>query len=611
VSPTTQRRTTEIRVGLGTCGVASGGLATRQALVDALNRAGEGLPVKVVGCNGMCHREPLIELVDAEGSGLLYGEVGPAEARELVEAHVTPRGFLRRTAQGLRRLTNRLIYGPSSLDKRLRVDPRSGDARAYLSKQRRVVLENCGRIDPTRIEEARAAGAYEGLRHCLNEWSPDEVLERIAQAGLRGRGGAGFPAAEKWKRARAQPGKHKYLICNADEGDPGAFMDRLLIESDPHRVLEGMAIAAYAIGAPEAYVYVRAEYPLAVERLRSAILAAEGDGLLGEGGLPLRVRILEGAGAFVCGEETAMLASIEGRRGTPRLRPPYPTENGLWGAPTCVNNVETYACVPWILRHGPEAFAAMGTRESKGTKVFALAGKIRRGGLIEVPMGITLREIVEDIGGGVPEGHHLKAIQIGGPSGGCVPASLADTPVDYEALRQAGAMMGSGGLVVLDETDCMVEVARFFLEFTQTESCGKCTFCRIGTKRMLEILERLCGGEGKPADIDALEELAHHVAEASLCGLGQTAPNPVLTTLRYFRDEYEAHAAGRCPAHKCKTLITYTISDRCIGCTLCHQYCPVEAIAARPYEQHEIDTDVCVRCGTCKRICPAEAVDVE
>jgi NADH-quinone oxidoreductase subunit F len=404
------------------------------------------------------------------------------------------------------------------------------------------------------------------------------------------------------------------MVCNGDEGDPGAFMNRMILESYPYRVMEGLAIAARCIGAREAYLYVRAEYPLAVRRVREAIARMEARGLLGEGlcggRWSLRVRVQEGAGAFVCGEETALIASIEGRRGMPRLRPPYPAEHGLWGKPTAVNNVETLAQVPWILRHGPEAFARLGTASSKGTKVFSLTGKVLRGGLIEVPMGITLREIVEEIGGGVAPGRTLKAVQIGGPSGGCLPASLCHLPVDYEALTGAGAIMGSGGLVVMDDRDCMVDIARYFLRFTQDQSCGQCTFCRVGTRRMLDILDRLCDGRGVPDDLAKLEALAAEVKRGSLCGLGQTAPNPVLTTLRYFREEYEAHAQGRCPAGKCAALIRYAVNDRCIGCTICAQRCPVNAIQPAPYRRHEIDAATCTRCDVCRQACPADAIEI-
>jgi NADH-quinone oxidoreductase subunit F len=486
---------------------------------------------------------------------------------------------------------------------------------AFLGKQKHLATEHCGNIDPIDIEEYQARDGFRALERCLKELTPEQVIDEIGRSGLRGRGGAGYPTGMKWASVRAASGDTKYAICNGDEGDPGAFMDRMILESYPYRVIEGMAIAAYAVGAHEGVFYIRAEYPLALQRVEQALRRCEERGILGDSvvgsGFGLRLRIMQGAGAFVCGEETALLASIEGRRGMPRLRPPYPAERGLWGKPTLVNNVETYALVPWIVRNGADAFASLGTRDSKGTKVFALAGKVARGGLVEVPMGTTVREIVEEIGGGIAGGKRFKAAQVGGPSGGCVPASLADTPVDYQALTAVGAIMGSGGLVVLDESDCMVDIARYFLEFTQDQSCGKCTYCRIGTRRMLDILERLCLGEGQKGDLEDLEQLALMVKKGSLCGLGKTAPNPVLSTLRYFRDEYEAHLQRRCPAGRCKALITYSITDDCIGCTLCAQHCPAGAIAMTPYEKHEIDAAKCVRCGTCMQVCPSEAVKVE
>jgi NADH-quinone oxidoreductase subunit F len=499
--------------------------------------------------------------------------------------------------------------------KRYPVDVRDRVVADFLESQKHIATEHCGVIDPVDLDEYIRKDGFKALRRCMDELSHEGVIAQIRRSGLRGRGGAGYLTHLKWSAVRDMNSSKKFLICNGDEGDPGAFMDRMLMESYPYRIIEGATIAAYAVGADEGYFYIRAEYPLALKRISAAMESCRQRGFLGDNILgsdfSLHLKIVAGAGAFVCGEETALMASVQGRRGMPRLRPPYPAKSGLWSKPTLINNVETYALVPWIIREGGDTFAQLGTADSKGTKVFALAGKIARGGLIEVPMGITIRRIIEEIGGGIGGGLKFKAVQIGGPSGGCVPEKLADISVDYESLTDAGAIMGSGGLVVLDESDCMVDIARYFLEFTQNQSCGKCTFCRIGTRRMLDILERLCEGDGRKGDIEELEHLAEMVQQGSLCGLGTTAPNPVLSTIKHFRDEYEAHIEKRCPAGVCKELITYSVTDDCVGCTLCAQHCPVEAIAMKPYEKHEIDTGKCVSCGTCKRVCPADAIKVE
>jgi NADH-quinone oxidoreductase subunit F len=588
----------EIRIGLGSCGVASGGEPVLTVLQQAAREAGSSGIVKTVGCNGMCHREPMVEVVERGGRVTLYGNVTAEVAREIAQTHIRPDRLSTRIRWSVAKLAEPSALAPFLFDRQ------SGFSRG----QKRIVLENCGEIDPLNIDDYLARDGYGALERCRTELSPEQVIAAITESGLRGRGGAGFPTGRKWSLGRGQPGAVKYVICNGDEGDPGAFMDRAVLESDPHRVLEGLAIAAHAIGAREGYFYIRAEYPLAVRHVREAIRQAAQRGYLDS----LRLEVREGAGAFVCGEETALIQSLEGQRGMPRLRPPYPVERGFRGRPTIINNVETLACVPWIIRHGAEAFAALGTNTSRGTKVFALAGKINRGGLVEVPMGATIRDVVENIGGGIKNGRQFKAVQLGGPSGGCIPERLADTPIDYDALVKTGAIMGSGGLVVLDDRDCMVDMARFFLRFTQAESCGKCTFCRIGTKRMLEILERLCAGNGRPDDLEKLEVLADYVSRGSLCGLGQTAPNPVVTTLRYFREEYEAHLHDRrCPAGRCPALIRYKVTENCIGCTLCAQVCPVGAIGWRPYEKHEVDDKLCTRCDMCRQVCQDDAIEVE
>jgi len=605
----------EIRIGLGSCCMARGSGHVRQALMDAVRDAGAGAVVKCVGCVGMCHQTPLVEVLPPDGPRGLYARVQAEDARDIVLKHFPPRRLTDRLRHQVTRGLDVLLTGLETRPAdRTRLDEADAPVRTFQGPQRHIATEHCGHIDPTNLEEYLAHDGFQALRSCLESRSPEEVIETIRASGLRGRGGAGFPTGQKWQRVRQAAGAPKYIVMNGDEGDPGAFMDRMILESYPYRVLEGMTIAATTVGAEEGILYIRAEYPLAVARVGEAIRSMEEAGYLGENilgtGRRLTLRIMQGAGAFVCGEETALLESIMGRRGMPRFRPPYPADAGLWGKPTLVNNVETYALVPWIIRNGAEAFAALGTDRSKGTKVFAMAGKVERVGLIEIPMGITIRQIVEEIGGGVAGGRRFKAVQIGGPSGGCVPEHLADVPVDYEALIEVGAMMGSGGLVVLDDTDCMVDIARYFLSFTQDQSCGRCTPCRVGTRRMLDILERLCEGRGKKGDLEELESLARYIKQASLCGLGKTAPNPVLSTLTYFRDEYEAHLDGRCPAGRCQALITYTITDRCIGCTRCAQHCPTEAIEMRPYERHEIDPEKCIRCDTCRQVCPVDAVDV-
>jgi len=600
----------EIRIGLGSCGIASGAQQVRTALDDAVSSLGGGAAVKSVGCSGLCHREPLIEVIE-DGHHALYGNVLPEDVRKVVRTHVKPRGILRKVREEIRDAKARLLddraWDP--------ITERRVDTTPYMKKQVRVVLENCGGIDPLSLEDYRKREGMRALEKCLKSLSPQEVIDQVRSAGLRGRGGAGFPTAVKWDITRRSPGTPKYVICNGDEGDPGAFMDRAVLEADPFRVIEGLAIAAYAVGSGEGFLYVRREYPIAVRHVRAAIETAEKHGFLGDRifgtQFSFKLHMREGAGAFVCGEETALIQSIEGQRGMPRLRPPYPAQSGLWGKPTLINNVETLARLPWIFRRGPEAFAAMGTAKSKGTKVFSLVGKVNRGGLIEVPMGISIREIVEEIGGGIKGGRQFKAVLAGGPSGGCIPARLADTRIDFEELASTGSIMGSGGLVVLDDCDCAVDIARYFLNFTQNESCGKCTYCRVGTKRMLEILERICQGKGKEEDLHTLDELSMRIKKGSLCGLGQTAPNPVLTTLRYFRDEYEAHIReGRCPAASCKALIHYRVLDSCTGCTLCAQACPAGAIQARPYMRHEVADDLCTRCGMCVTACPENSIEV-
>ena len=582
----------EIKVGLGTCGISAGAKMVYNEFKDKLTQNNLDIEVKQTGCMGMCYNEVLVEVVD-DGDSYLYSKVSPDNVEKIVNEHIIGNHPV-----------NEWI---ATTRKNIKKDP-------FFKKQKRIVLQYCGIIDPGSIDDYIKYDGYKAIKKVIQNYSQLEVIDIISKSGIRGRGGGGFPTGVKWKFSYEAHGDSKYIICNADEGDPGAFMDRSVLEGNPHSVLEGMMIAGYAIGAQEAYIYIRAEYPLALKRLKTAISSCEKRGYLGENifgsDVNFTIKIKEGAGAFVCGEETALIASIEGKRGVPRLRPPFPAHKGLWQKPTNINNVETFANIPWIILNGADKFAAMGTEKSKGTKVFALAGKIARSGLAEVPMGMTINEIVYDIGGGITDNKKFKAVQIGGPSGGCIPASMGDMKIDYEEVTKTGAIMGSGGLIVLDNTTCMVDLAKYFLNFTQNESCGKCTFCRIGTKRMLEILERITLGKGKENDIDLLEDLAEKIKNSSLCGLGQTAPNPVLTTIKYFRDEYEAHIfEKRCPAHSCAALLTYTINENCTGCTLCAKKCPVNAISGEVKEIHEIDQDACIKCGLCVNACKVGAID--
>lgn len=582
----------KIVIGAGSCGIAAGAHKVQTAFEAILAEKNLDLTIEQTGCIGTCYLEPIVDLIAEDGKKLTFVNVTTADARRIVEDYVLGEDELKD-----------LQISDSDL--------------TMIGKQKRIVLRNSGIIDPERIEDYQAVDGYLAAKKCLTELTPEEIIETVKIAGLKGRGGAGFPTWFKWDAARKSPGKTKYMVCNADEGDPGAFMDRSVLESDPHALIEGMLIGAKAIGANEGVIYVRAEYPLAIVRLQKAIDQARENGFLGndifETGFDFDLRIKAGAGAFVCGEETALIASLEGERGMPRLKPPFPAQKGYWNAPTNINNVETFANVPWIFRNGGEAYAALGTAESKGTKVFALTGKVKRGGLVEIPMGLTLRDVIYEIGGGIKADIAFKAVQMGGPSGGCIPASLLDTQIDYAEITKTGAIMGSGGMVVMDENTCMVDMARFFLDFTCKESCGKCTYCRVGTTRMLEILNRITQGEGLDGDIELLEELCYKIKDGSMCGLGQTAPNPVLTTIKYFRNEYEDHIYHKkCTAKSCKPLLTYTIDkEKCVGCGACKKNCPVDAITGEKKKVHEISQDICIKCGKCFSVCKFDSVIID
>jgi NADH-quinone oxidoreductase subunit F len=578
----------KVVVGLGSCGIAAGANKVLNVLKEEIEGKGLDIDLKITGCVGSCHLEPIVDIYDDNGHLDRYVKVSSDKVLDLLDKAIR-----------------------KEIDKSLII---SNEDMESHKKQVRIATENCGYINPEDISDYIAVGGYEGLKKALN-MTQEEVIEEVKIAGLRGRGGAGFPTWFKWNAAYREKATPKYMVCNADEGDPGAFMDRSVLEGDPHRVLEGMIIGGYAIGANVGIIYVRAEYPLAIKRLDIAIAQAREEGYLGknilDSGFDFDIRIKAGAGAFVCGEETALIASLEGERGMPRLKPPFPAQKGFWGKPTNINNVETFANVPWIFRHGGIEYAKLGSEKSKGTKVFALTGKIKKGGLVEVPMGMPLREIIYDIGGGLQDDKKFKAVQMGGPSGGCIPAELIDTPIDYESVTKVGAIMGSGGMVVIDESACMVEMAKFFLSFTRKESCGKCIHCRIGTKRMLEILERMTEGKGKEGDIEILEQLAKDIQAGALCQLGITAPNPVLSMIKNFRSEFEAHIKDKkCPAHVCRNLITFEISDNCTGCTICARNCPVNAISGELKGKHTIDKELCTKCGKCHDVCRFNAVEI-
>lgn len=584
-----------ILIGSATCGKSAGAALVKSVIQDELEKEGVNAEIMEVGCIGLCYAEPIITIFKQGKPGIFYGNVTKKTAAEIVKSYIVEDNPLPEYALGT--VGEGEIKGiPPFFDSEV------------LKPQVRRILRNCGIIDPKNINHYIANDGYRGFMDAIKT-TPDEVIEKIKESGLRGRGGAGFPTWMKWQFCRDSGGETRYLICNADEGDPGAFMNRSLLESDPHSVLEGILIAGYVIGAKKAYIYCRAEYPLALDHLKHAIKQMREYGFLGENiwdsGFNFDIEIKEGAGAFVCGEETALIASVEGKRGTPRTRPPFPTTSGLFGKPTVINNVETLASVALIMQKNPDKFAEFGTESSKGTKTFSLVGAIERPGLIEVPLGTTLREVIFDIGGGIPKGRKFKAVQIGGPSGGCLPEDFIDTPIDYDSLTMAGAIMGSGGLVIMDESTCMVEVSRYFLQFSQRESCGKCVPCRLGAKQMLDVLTDITEGRGKPEDVQLLKDLAEGIKKGSLCGLGQNTPNPVLTTLKFFENEYGAHINDQlCPALACKEFISYHImTEECNGCRLCFKSCPVDAISGKKKEPHVIDQEKCIKCGTCFEIC--------
>ena len=603
----------EVRLGMENCCQASGTAAIYQAVLDASHELGIKVAIKPVSCVGACNQVPLIDVALPDGSIERYPNVKPEEIKEILLHHFKPASRLRRWKNALLNQID-MFHTDTTWDNILwkSEQERTGTINTFLSRQKRISTEGYGIISPLDIDEYMAHEGFASLEKAVTTMPRQAVIDTILQSGLRGRGGGGFPTGRKWSLVAATDKTEKYVICNGDEGDPGAFMDRILLESYPLRVIEGMIIAGYAVGARKGIFYIRAEYPQAVIRTRKAIELCREKGLLGEklfgSDFSFDVTIFEGAGAFVCGEETALIASIEGQRGFPRQRPPYPAVEGLFGCPTLINNVETLSQISYIIRHGAEAYRTIGTEKSPGTKVFALAGKVCHGGLIEVPMGTTLNQIIEDIGGGVEGGEKLKAVQTGGPSGGCIPAELCDAPVDFDALTRMGAIMGSGGMVVLSESSCMVDVARYFLSFTCQESCGKCTFCRVGIRRMLDILDRLCTGKGTMEDIDKLEELAISIKQMALCGLGKTAPNPVLSTLKYFRKEYEEHVQGICRTGTCKEMVKLEVTEACVGCTKCAKACPSDAIPYTPYERHHINMEQCVLCGLCIDECSYDAI---